>query len=410
MPDFDVAVVGAGPAGLAAALSLCKSGIAVALIAPDESQRPPDRRTTALLGDSVTFLANIGVWDSAGASATPLEGIRLVDDCGGIFRAPEITFRSSELGLACFGANIANEPLVTALLEAAGRARGLTRFASAVTGIDRDAEMITARLAAGGGVTARLIVAADGRKSLIRNALNIHVAQRAYPQSALAVSFAHAKEHHCISTELHRRNGPLTCVPLQGRTSSLVWVEGPEEAQRLAALGDADFCATLEEALQGLLGRIHSPGPRGVFPLSVLTAEQMGRDRVALLGEAAHVMPPIGAQGLNLGLRDAAALADIVADATAQGGDPGAPEALQAYHRARFFDVATRQVSIDLLNRSLLSDYLPPHALRGAGLHLLANIRPLREMVMRSGMGPHGTVPRLMRTPHDTGAATASAP
>lgn len=407
MQIFDIAVAGAGPAGLAAALSFLRCGVSVALIAPGEAQRVPDRRTTALLGDSVNLLKNIGVWARAEASATPLSGIRLVDDCGSLFRAPEITFKAAELGLAAFGANIANGPLVEALLATAAEAPALTRLSSSVERIVQDTEHVLIHLADGGACKARLLVAADGRNSLIRNASGITADSRTYPQSALAVSFAHAKAHHCVSTELHRRNGPLTSVPLQGLASSLVWVEAPDEAQRLAALDDAAFCAVLEDALQGLLGRIHSPGPRGVFPLSVLTAQHMGRNRVALVGEAAHVMPPIGAQGLNLGLRDGAVLAEIVADQMAQGRDPGSAETLEAYHRARFLDVMTRQVSIDLLNRSLLSDFLPPHALRGAGLHLLANIKPLREVVMRSGMGPHGTAPRLMRAADDlTLAAT----
>lgn len=400
METFDIAVAGAGPAGLAAALSLHASGVRVALIAPDEAGRAPDRRTTALLGDSVNLLKRIGVWKRAEASATPLRGIRLVDDCGGLFRAPEITFRASELGLEAFGANIANGPLVDALLATAAEAANLVRVTGSVAGIERGDGVISVRLADGNTCTARLLVAADGRNSLIRKASGIAAKPRAYPQAALAVSFSHAKQHHCVSTELHRRNGPLTCVPLQGLASSLVWVEAPGEAQRLSTLDDRAFCDVLEEALQGLLGTIHSPGPRGVFPLSVLTAEHMGCNRVALVGEAAHVIPPIGAQGLNLGFRDAAALADIIADEIAAGRDPGSDETLKAYHRARYVDVVTRQVSIDLLNRSLLSDFLPPHALRGAGLHLLANVRPLRDFVMRSGMGPHGTPPRLMRDRH----------
>jgi len=401
MQMFDVAVAGAGPAGLAAALSLVASGVRVALIAPNEADRAPDRRTTALLGDSVNLLKTLGVWQRASGHATPLEGIRLVDDCGGLFRAPEITFRASELGLTAFGANIANAPLVEALLAAAAQTDAI-RLTSSVADITPGSDRVTVRLSNGESCGVRLLVAADGRNSLIRKASGIAAESRSYPQSALAVSFAHAKPHQGVSTELHRRNGPLTCVPLQGLASSLVWVEAPEEAQRLAALGDDAFCAVLEEALQGLLGRIHSPGPRGVFPLSVLTAEHMGHNRVALVGEAAHVMPPIGAQGLNLGLRDAAALAEIVADEIVQGGDPGSARTLQAYHRARFFDVVTRQVSIDLLNRSLLSGFLPPHALRGAGLHLLANVKPLRDLVMRSGMGPQGKVPRLMQMPPGT--------
>jgi len=405
MRSYDVAVVGAGPAGLAAALCLARSGVDAVLMAPDEHARPPDRRTTALLGDSVSLLKNIGVWRLAAASATPLRGIRLVDDCDQIFRAPEITFHAAELGLADFGANIANQPLVEALVESVRQTANLTRVVGTVVGIRCEPDAATMTLTDGSELKARLLVAADGRNSLARKASGIDVETRPYPQSALAVSFAHAKEHHYVSTELHRRHGPLTSVPLQGRASSLVWVENPEEALRLSRLPDADFCTLLEDKLQGLLGRIHDLGPRGVFPLSVLTAKQLGRSRVALVGEAGHVMPPIGAQGLNLGLRDAAALAEIVAAARARGADPGSDEVLSRYHAARSSDVLTRQVSIDLLNRSLLSDFLPPHALRGAGLHLLANIKPLRELVMRAGLGPRQPLPPLMQASHPSAAS-----
>lgn len=185
-------------------------------------------------------------------------------------------------------------------------------------------------------------------------------------------------------------------VPLAGRRSSLVWVESQADAQRLAALSDAEFAGELETELQGLLGSISELGRRGVFPLSGLTTRKMGARRTALVGEAAHVMPPIGAQGLNLGFRDAAALAELVEEAASTGSDPGADALLARYDRARKSDVLTRQLSIDVLNRSLLSDLVPLQALRGAGFHLLAHVPALRDVVMRAGMGP-ATLPRLMR-------------
>jgi 2-octaprenyl-6-methoxyphenol hydroxylase len=175
-------------------------------------------------------------------------------------------------------------------------------------------------------------------------------------------------------------------------------VEQPEEAQRIAKLSDEHFAAALEERLQGLLGTISDVGPRAIYPLSGLEAEHMGRNRVALVGEAARVIAPIGAQGLNLALRDVATLADYVADASASGGDVGGIELLRGYDRARAADAASRSVSVDLLNRSLLSDFVPLHALRGVGLHLLANIPAFRRFAMQRGLGPDATsLPRLMR-------------
>jgi 2-octaprenyl-6-methoxyphenol hydroxylase len=392
---MDIVVTGAGPAGLVAALCLAGRH-RVALIGPPEAGRPADRRTTALLGASVDLLENIGVWEALATRATPLDGIRIVDDRKGLLRAPELTFRAAELGLANFGANVENQDLVRALLDKVARTSAITRIDGTVTDADLAPDKATIRLEDGRTLEAPLIVAADGRNSLIRKESEIRTKAWSYPQSALAVSFSHSRPHGGVSTELHRRSGPLTVVPLAGHGSSLVWVERPEEAGRLAELPDAQLAHILETELQGLLGSITRLGHRGVFPLSGLTAETLGSRRVALVGEAAHVMPPIGAQGLNLGFRDAAALAEIV-DAAAQAGtDIGSGDVLHRYHRARMADIRTRQMSVDALNHSLLSDFLPVQALRGAGLHLLAHLKPLREAVMRAGMGP-ATVPRLMQ-------------
>ncbi|MFL5006001.1 MAG: FAD-dependent monooxygenase, partial [Microvirga sp.] len=209
--------------------------------------------------------------------------------------------------------------------------------------------------------------------------------------------FAHSRPHNATVNELHRPAGPLTTVPLPGRHSALVWVEQPGEARRLAGLGDAAFAAVLEERLQGVLGGIGEMGPRALYPLGGRRAERMGAARIALVGEAAHVVPPIGAQGLNLGLRDAAALADWVANAKARGEDIGGEPTLAAYTGARAGDVLARSVSIDLLNRSLLLELLPLDLLRGAAAHALATFPALRKLLMQQGMGLAGQLPSLMQ-------------
>jgi 2-octaprenyl-6-methoxyphenol hydroxylase len=245
--------------------------------------------------------------------------------------------------------------------------------------------------------SAALVVAADGRNSLCRQAADIKTSAWTYPQAAIAASFTHDRPHGQVSTEFHRSSGPFTTVPLPGLASSLVWVERPEEAQRLAALDDDAFRKALEVRLQGLLGSVGDISPRTVFPLSGLTANSFGRSRVALVGEAGHVIPPIGAQGLNLGLRDAAALADCVADAVARKQDPGSPAVLDAYEASRRSDVTSRVMTVDLLNRSLISGFLPLHLARGIGLHALKSIGPLRRYVVHEGLQPSSSVPTLMR-------------
>ena len=396
----DVAVIGAGPAGLAAALALGALGSSVVVAAPayDKARAEADHRTSALLLSSMELLKNLAVWERCSGHAAALEGVRVADDRGGLLRAPEILFKAQELGLPCFGVNIANSALNSALYEVASRASRLDwRPTSAVVRVEPGERAVDIELAEGGLLTAALAVAADGRNSITRAAAGIATQAWSYDQSAVAADFRHSRPHAGITTELHRRGGPLTTVPLPGDRSSLVWVETPPEASRLAALGDQAFRSELAARLQGLLGAVTSVGPRALYPLSGLSAERLAQNRVALVGESAHVIPPIGAQGLNLGLRDAAALAECVSEARARGEDIGGPAMLQAYHAARAADVLGRTVSVDLLNRSLLVDMLPVQALRGLGLHLIANVAPLRRRVMQGGLSPIGRLPRLMR-------------
>ena len=395
-----VAVVGAGPAGLASALALAALGCEVALVAPayDPARAAQDTRTTALLSSSVNLLENIGVWQSCKAEAAPLSGVRIVDDRGDLLRAPEVLFQAAELGLADFGANIANAALVAALDAVArprpayaawqprascGSRRATARYASTWprVAVSRQRWWWPPTAVVPWPVPAPASACAPGQ----------------YPQAAVAGVVRHSRAHGNATTEFHRRAGPLTMVPLPRDMSSLVWVEEPAEARRLGSLSDQDFADALEDRLHGLLGSISCIGARVVFPLSGLTADCMGQNRTALVGEAAHVIPPIGAQGLNLGLRDACVLAECVAEARAQGRDVGGPDLLRAYHDARRVDVLTRTAAVDALNRSLLADFLPAQAVRGAGLHLLANIPSLRRLIMQGGMAPVGPLPRLMR-------------
>jgi 2-octaprenyl-6-methoxyphenol hydroxylase len=396
----EVAIVGAGPAGLATALALAALGGEAIVLAPafDAARSGADTRTTALLASSLALLDNLAVWGLCSEQAAALAAIRIVDDRGGLLRAPEVLFRASELGLADFGANIANPHLNAALNAAVEASPKIHRMATAaVARITPGKSAVRLDLADGASLEVKLVVAADGRHSLGRTSAGIGVRTWDYPQIAVATSFGHARAHEGTTTELHRPSGPLTTVPLPGNASSLVWVEEPSEAQRILALDDQHFVDLLEQRLQGLLGAIRGPTARVAFPLSGLSAETMGRNRIALVGEAAHVIPPIGAQGLNLGLRDACVLAEFTAEALARGEDPGGPDLLQAYSDARQADTLTRTLAVDALNRSLLLDFLPVQALRGAGLHLLANLPSLRRLLMRSGMAPTGPLPRLMQ-------------
>jgi 2-octaprenyl-6-methoxyphenol hydroxylase len=396
-PSHDILVVGAGPAGLAAAHALARLGLKVAAIGLSPARR--DTRTAALFAGSVTLLENLGLADTLQAVGEPIYGIRIIDDMGSLWRAPEVTFSAQEVGLERLGFNIANADLTDALRGRAASVPELELIDAAVTRVEPGEDAVEVELADGRTLSARLAVGADGRQSMCRAAAGIEAKSWRYEQSAVTCTFAHRRPHNGISTEFHRPHGPCTVVPSPGSNSSLVWVEAPEEAARLVALDDAAFRTMLEQRLQGLLGAIGEIGPRGTFPLTGLSASPAGRKRIALAGEAVHVVPPIGAQGLNLGLRDAASIADCVADALAIGGDIGAPSVLAAFDRMRGPDIASRVWSIDLLNRTLLSRTAPVQLLRGLGMHALKSVGPLRRLAMREGLTPSFVTPRLMQPP-----------
>lgn len=400
---FDIAIAGAGPAGLATAIALAREGFRTALIGPVGAAR--DGRTVALLNGSVNFLKAIGAWQPVAADAAPLSVMRMVDDTGSLFRPPPVNFSAGELGLDAFGYNIENAVLVEHLAKIAATTAGLELVPRLVAGFAADHEAAIITLDNGERLTARLAVAADGRHSLMRQAAGIGVRKWSYPQIAVTAILAHDQAHGDASTEFHTRAGPFTLVPLPGKRSSLVWVNRPEDARRLTALDDTAFAKAVEKQARGMLGAMRLDGPRGSVPLSGLTARAFTATRLALAGEAAHVFPPIGAQGLNLGLRDGAALRDAVVAARRAAQDIGSEGALNSYARGRAFDTGVRTNAIDLLNRMLLTPWLPVDFLRGAGLLALDLVGPLRKAVMREGLAPRFGIPELMRG--ETGKAAA---
>jgi 2-octaprenyl-6-methoxyphenol hydroxylase len=390
----EAAVIGGGPAGMTAAVALARTGVETALIALPYKG---DNRTTALLDGSVAALDALGIWEKCREAAAPLEAIRLVDDRGGLLRAPEVLFRAEEIDLPAFGYNISNRRLIDALNARASELASLLQVGQAALSVEPGEDAAHIRLADGRAIRAKLVIGADGRNSLCRQAVGIETDTGRYPQTALTANFFHTRPHEQVSTEFHTASGPFTLVPLPGRQSSMVWVVEPRQATRLARLGVDEFAYAAERQAHSILGKFQTDGERGAFPLVWQTARRLATDRVALVGEAAHVVPPIGAQGFNLGLRDAATLAEIVADARRLGADIGSSDTLAAYERARRFDVQSRTMAVDLLNRSLLTDFLPFQGLRGFGLELMHRVGPLRRALMREGVAPRLAEPRLMR-------------
>ena len=404
---YDCLIAGAGPIGLAMANALARRGISYCLCGLQPHDRPssPDMRTACLFTGSIRFLKSLGAWPALAARAAPLAGIRIVDATGHLLRAPEQLFSAADLGLACLGYNIANPDLVRALLEhllkdnpshSHGHSRTRHDIGATITDIEIGPDAVTVLLDDGTRRRARLLIAADGRRSLARRAASIPVRTWSHDQAAITAHFTHSLSHDDISTEIHTRAGPCTIVPFGENRSSLVWIMRPADADRLSASGDGDFIAALENQLQGVVGPVTSTTPRRVFPLSSLIAARFAANRTALVGEAAHAFPPIGAQGLNLGLRDAADLFDHIAIAITDGRDPGSEAVLAAYSAARHGDIGARTWGVDAMNASLTGR--TAGLLRGALLHATALSPALRRTLIARGTSPIRDWPSLMQT------------
>ncbi|MBP1846145.1 2-octaprenyl-6-methoxyphenol hydroxylase [Rhizobium petrolearium] len=383
MQHFEIAVVGGGLAGSLAALALARAGRKVALIAPVSEKA--DERTTALMDQSIRFLERLGVWDDIAPSAAALSIMQIIDGTKRLLRAPTTQFRAQDVGLYAFGYNIPNKALSGTLDAAVTAEPNITKITQSVQTVDYSAERAAITLSDASTITVDFIVGADGRKSKTRDAAGIGVRRWSYSQSALVLNFAHTLPHGNVSTEFHTETGPFTQVPLPGLRSSLVWVVTPKEAQRLVALPVKDLSQAIEDRMQSMLGKVTVEDTPQIWPLSSLMADRFGKGRLALIGEAAHAFPPIGAQGLNLSLRDVITLSELLAPI---GGRPIPADAGDRFNRRRRPDVMSRTFGVDVLNRSLLSDFLPVQMLRAAGLHLLGSAPPLRNLLMREGIEP----------------------
>jgi 2-octaprenyl-6-methoxyphenol hydroxylase len=392
MSEFDVIVAGAGPAGLSAACMLALDGRRVALVARDKGDAN-DPRTVALMQPSIRLLMHLGIWPGTLKDQTQaLLKLRLVDDTGSLFKAPAITFDPVELGEEAFGWNFPLALLIPAL-HARALDLGVTMTGADAASAASASGSVSVTTTTGERIEARVALAADGRNSVLREAAGIKTNRWAYDQSALATSFDHSGRHDGISTEYHKGAGPFTTVPMPGNRSSLVWMERPARAAELMALSDHELATEIQIGTHGELGRISNIGPRKLFPMQGLVARDFARNRIILIGEAAHVVPPIGAQGLNMSLRDAAQAADLMEGED----DPGQASILSDYDAMRRRDVQPRQQVIDLMNRSLLSGFVAMETGRAAGMALLSQFGPLRRAVMSYGLAPSSGLPRIMR-------------
>lgn len=390
--ETDILVAGGGIAGMAAAARLAAAGRRVLLVERGAPGPRGDRRTTAFLRPAAGTLERAGAWAGMAAGATALSIMRIVD-AGGRIREPRLTadFNASEIQDAPFGWNVANEDARAALearLAALAEVRVLT--GTGVEALTQRSSEALARLSDGRVAAARLVVAADGRDSTVRRLAGIPARRWRYGQRALVFAVTHERPHEGVSTEIHSSGGPCTLVPmadLDGRpASSVVWMVPEDRAARLAALPDEALGAELTAETMGLAGAIRVASPRASWPMIGQMAARMAGERVALVAEAAHVIPPIGAQGLNMSLADVETLAGLVEPS----GDPGARGVLGAYERRRLPETAARVAGIDILNRAARTGMQPLKDLRAAGLGALHGAWPIRHLAMRLGMGAGG--------------------
>lgn len=377
-----IAVIGGGLVGKASAVAAAKAGFQTLHVAP---QAPVDRRTSALMAPSVAYLVKAGLVSDPAALGTPLTRIRIVDATERLLRAPETVFTAAEAGQEAFGWNFPNAALGESFAAAGDGLEHLDIRAATLSAAQRDGHAWRLDLADGETLTADLLVGADGKGSAVRKAAGISVKEHKFEQAALVCDLELGRGLDGESVEFHYPNGPFTLVPAGGTRANLVWIDG-REVLEAARLDPAQLEATINAKSRHIFGANKIATPTFVFPLSSLSVDMAGRDGVVLVGESAHAFPPIGAQGLNLGLRDVASL-----DACLKAANPGAfgwaDGVSRSYAAARQADLSRTGAFVDGLFGSLLSPHLPAQALRTVGLWGLKTFPALRRRAMAFGMG-----------------------
>ena len=393
-------IAGGGFAGLSLAIALKQSlGDAFSVIVADPTlgrTGGDDLRASAIAAAARRMFETIGAWDAVAANAQPILDMVVTDSkLKDAVRPAFLTFDGDIEPGEPFAHMIENGPLNAALAEKAKEA-GVALRAAAVQGFVTHADHIVATLD-DGAVTARLLVAADGARSRLREQAGITTHGWNYGQSAIVTTVAHERDHNGRAEEHFLPAGPFAILPLKGRRASLVWTEAADEAKRIVALPDDAFHAELERRFGLHLGEIGVVGPRRAYPLGLHVARSFIAERLALIGDAAHVIHPIAGQGLNMGLRDGAALAEAIVDAARLGLDIGGADVIERYQRWRRFDTMAMGVATDGLNRLFSNESDALRIVRDVGLGLVDRMPALKSFFIREAAGVTGDVPKLLR-------------
>lgn len=403
----DAVISGGGMVGATLALALSKGGLKVAVVdpLPAETQTEPrfDGRVSAVAFASIRMLKVLGLWPRLASHAQPINDILVTDGSARRGAAPFfLHFDHREIGAEPLGHLIENRHIRMALLGAAAEAPGLEFIApDEVLGAELQGGEMLVRLRRGPPLRAKLVLAAEGRASPLRAAAGIKLVKWDYPQAGVVTTVEHERPHGGIAQEYFLPPGPFAILPMVGNRSSLVWTETRERAKALMALPDAAFAAELAERFGDYLGATKPLGPRWSYPLSLQIAARYVAPRLALVGDAAHGIHPIAGQGLNLGLRDVAAIAEVLVEAKRLGLDIGSPGVLARYERWRRFDNIALALATDALNRLFANDFAPLRLARDLGLSIVNRIAPARRAFMRHAGGNFGltaeSLPRLLR-------------
>lgn len=397
--NFDVAIVGGGMAGLVLSCLLGDSGFSVCVVDAEDPQHfaTPSGRTVALMGGSIDIIKATGIWPDIIDKICPLDTLRIIDDSAGHVSPLQIDFKPQDIGRSSFGYNIPHHVLKPALIQRIQTLENIFYLPKTrVSDIAVSPARVT--LTTDHGVyTARLVIGTDGKKSIVRQTAHIELDKKSYGQTAMTCLIRHTRPHHNISTEHHRPGGPFTYVPLPGNVSSIVWVEKDKDISAYLSLKKQDLERAIQDRSLDALGRVTLMTDPQSWPLVTLTAQKLVAPRMALAGEAAHAFSPIGAQGLNLSLRDVAVLAEILTDSARLGEDIGDLFVLSRYQSRRQTDIQTRTWGVNNLNRMVSNDTEFLRGLRRTGLKTLARFPALRQVMMKEGLSPLTGHIRLMQ-------------
>jgi 2-octaprenyl-6-methoxyphenol hydroxylase len=401
--SYNVIIAGGGFVGMTLALALVEAapkGFRVALVdaeSPDKSN--VDARASALSAASKGLLSVLGIWPELADGAEAITSIEITDSSLEASRRPHFLGFDDELKPGESGAYmIENDDLIRALKRAVSRQIAIEMFApDSVTAFAATPADVQAKLASGGTLKAKLLVAADGKRSRLRDLAGIKCVGWSYPQAGIVTTVAHEKPHRGQAVQHFLPGGPFAMLPLKGNRCSIVWSEDKTTAEAIMAADEATFLAELKKRFGARLGDIALAGPRQSFPLEYQVARSFVGKRLALVGDAAHAVHPLAGQGLNIGLRDVAALTEIVVEGARLGLDIGATTLLERYERWRRFDSAFSATVMDGLNRLFSNDNAPLRALRDLGLGIVDNAPWLKRALVREAAGVSGTVPRLLK-------------